>query len=203
MGKLFPTCHDDHESDTTKGLKMQNKQIMEWVLEGYQGPGGEEPPTKFTQTCGLKLRQLPMCTTPISQKSPERAQLRSPNSRRLLTNAQESSWCRRCGGSVGTLKTFCISFGSLSVTLEHPLFIRGMFPNCKNCFLGCAHQYDEDSYQSICCGGREALMCRNNCSCVVCVDLLVGLGAAQEGIKKDPWNCYMCRHKGTYGLLLQ
>lgn len=34
-----------------------------------------------------------------------------------------------------------------------------------------------------------------------CVDLLVGPGAAQAAIKEDPWNCYMCGHKGTYGLL--
>lgn len=34
-----------------------------------------------------------------------------------------------------------------------------------------------------------------------CVDLLVGPGAAQAAIKEDPWNCYMCGHKGIYGLL--
>ncbi|KAB0353348.1 hypothetical protein E2I00_011684, partial [Balaenoptera physalus] len=106
------------------------------------------------------------------------------------------------------IEDICISCGSLNVTLEHPLFIRGMCQNCKNCFLECAYQYDDDGYQSyctICCGGHEVLMCRNNnccrCFCVECVDLLVGLGAAQAAIKEDPWNCYMCGHKGTYGLL--
>lgn len=29
----------------------------------------------------------------------------------------------------------------------------------------------------------------------------MGPGAAQAAIKEDPWNCYMCGHKGTYGLL--
>lgn len=43
------------------------------------------------------------------------------------------------------------------------------------------------------------LVCR--CFCVECVDLLVGPGAAQAAIKEDPWNCYMCGHKGIYGLL--
>uniref|UniRef100_A0A8C9QA76 DNA (cytosine-5-)-methyltransferase n=1 Tax=Spermophilus dauricus TaxID=99837 RepID=A0A8C9QA76_SPEDA len=106
------------------------------------------------------------------------------------------------------IEGICISCGSLSVTLEHPLFIGGMCQNCKNCFLECAYQYDDDGYQSyctICCGGREVLMCGNNnccrCFCVECVDLLVGPGAAQAAIKEDPWNCYMCGHKGTYGLL--
>ncbi|OWK51206.1 DNA (cytosine-5)-methyltransferase 3A [Lonchura striata] len=106
------------------------------------------------------------------------------------------------------IEDICISCGSLNVTLEHPLFIGGMCQNCKNCFLECAYQYDDDGYQSyctICCGGREVLMCGNNnccrCFCVECVDLLVGPGAAQAAIKEDPWNCYMCGHKGVYGLL--
>lgn len=43
--------------------------------------------------------------------------------------------------------------------------------------------------------------CIHRCFCVECVDLLVGPGAAQAAIKEDPWNCYMCGHKGVYGLL--
>uniref|UniRef100_A0A8C4DB44 DNA (cytosine-5-)-methyltransferase n=1 Tax=Dicentrarchus labrax TaxID=13489 RepID=A0A8C4DB44_DICLA len=77
-----------------------------------------------------------------------------------------------------------------------------------NSFLECAYQYDDDGYQSyctICCGGREVLMCGNNnccrCFCVECVDLLVGAGSAVAAIKEDPWNCYMCGPRSTYGLL--
>uniref|UniRef100_A0A671UZT6 DNA (cytosine-5-)-methyltransferase n=1 Tax=Sparus aurata TaxID=8175 RepID=A0A671UZT6_SPAAU len=77
-----------------------------------------------------------------------------------------------------------------------------------NSFLECAYQYDDDGYQSyctICCGGREVLMCGNNnccrCFCVECVDLLVGAGSAAAAIKEDPWNCYMCGPRSTYGLL--
>uniref|UniRef100_A0AAZ3RDJ7 DNA (cytosine-5-)-methyltransferase n=1 Tax=Oncorhynchus tshawytscha TaxID=74940 RepID=A0AAZ3RDJ7_ONCTS len=104
----------------------------------------------------------------------------------------------------------CISCGSLNVSREHPLFAGGMCQSCKNCFLECAYQYDDDGYQSyctICCGGREVLMCGNNnccrCFCVECVDLLVGPGAAQIAIKEDPWCCYMCEkgQKGVFGLL--
>uniref|UniRef100_A0A7N6C5Y1 DNA (cytosine-5-)-methyltransferase n=1 Tax=Anabas testudineus TaxID=64144 RepID=A0A7N6C5Y1_ANATE len=102
----------------------------------------------------------------------------------------------------------CISCGSLNVSLEHPLFAGGMCQSCKNCFLECAYQYDDDGYQSyctICCGGREVLMCGNNnccrCFCVECVDLLVGQGAAHAAIKEDPWNCFMCGQKGVFGLL--
>uniref|UniRef100_A0A8C7U9X5 DNA (cytosine-5-)-methyltransferase n=1 Tax=Oncorhynchus mykiss TaxID=8022 RepID=A0A8C7U9X5_ONCMY len=85
-----------------------------------------------------------------------------------------------------------------------------LFTVFQNCFLECAYQYDDDGYQSyctICCGGREVLMCGNNnccrCFCVECVDLLVGPGAAQIAIKEDPWCCYMCEkgQKGVFGLL--
>ncbi|XP_055088366.1 DNA (cytosine-5)-methyltransferase 3A-like isoform X5 [Periophthalmus magnuspinnatus] len=102
----------------------------------------------------------------------------------------------------------CISCGSLNVSLEHPLFMGAMCQGCKNSFLECAYQYDDDGYQSyctICCGGREVLMCGNNnccrCFCVECVDLLVGAGSAAAAIQEDPWNCYMCGPRSTYGLL--
>ncbi|KAM4771276.1 DNA (cytosine-5)-methyltransferase 3A-like [Rhinophrynus dorsalis] len=102
----------------------------------------------------------------------------------------------------------CISCGSLNVTLEHPLFVGGMCQHCKNWFLEWGYQYDEDGYQSyccVCCSGTQLLMCgiKNcwRCFCVECVDLFVGPGTAQEVIEEDPWSCYMCDHKGTYGLL--
>uniref|UniRef100_A0A8C1J2G4 DNA (cytosine-5-)-methyltransferase n=1 Tax=Cyprinus carpio TaxID=7962 RepID=A0A8C1J2G4_CYPCA len=127
-GKTFLTCPESDDTDTSKSVDMQNKQMIEWAMTGFQptGPKGLEPPEGKT----------------------------------------------------------------------------------ANCFLECAYQYDDDGYQSyctICCGGREVLMCGNNnccrCFCVECVDLLVGPGAAQAAIKEDPWNCYMCGPKAQYGLL--
>lgn len=60
VGKLFPTCHDDHESDTAKAPKVQNKQIMEWVLEGFQpsGPKGLEPPEEEKNPLQSLLRRV-------------------------------------------------------------------------------------------------------------------------------------------------
>ncbi|KAF0023810.1 hypothetical protein F2P81_024440 [Scophthalmus maximus] len=66
------------------------------------------------------------------------------------------------------IEDICISCGSLNVSLEHPLFVGAMCQGCKNSFLECAYQYDDDGYQSyctICCGGREVLMCGNNNCC--------------------------------------
>uniref|UniRef100_A0A8C3XZV5 DNA (cytosine-5-)-methyltransferase n=1 Tax=Catharus ustulatus TaxID=91951 RepID=A0A8C3XZV5_CATUS len=195
-GKIFPACPENDETDTSKVVEIQNKQMIEWALGGFQpsGPKGLEPPEGERGAAPAWVRHwghLP----------------------RGSGDTGHRLWCHQGGmglerGNTVGMGDICISCGSLNVTLEHPLFIGGMCQNCKNCFLECAYQYDDDGYQSyctICCGGREVLMCGNNnccrCFCVECVDLLVGPGAAQAAIKEDPWNCYMCGHKGVYGLL--
>ncbi|OCT64683.1 DNA (cytosine-5)-methyltransferase 3A [Xenopus laevis] len=106
------------------------------------------------------------------------------------------------------IEDFCIACGSLNVTFEHPLFIGGMCQNCKGWFLDWGYQFDEDGYQSycsICCSGREVLLCgsRNcwRCFCVDCVDLFEGPGSADRAIRNDPWTCFMCDEIGIYGLL--
>ena len=45
-GKLFPMCHDNDESDTAKAVEVQNKQMINWALGGFQpsGPKSLEPP---------------------------------------------------------------------------------------------------------------------------------------------------------------
>ncbi|KAB0400774.1 hypothetical protein E2I00_006022 [Balaenoptera physalus] len=200
-GKLFPMCHDNDESDTAKAVEVQNKQMIEWALGGFQpsGPKGLEPPEeeknpyKEVYTDMWVEPEAAAYAPPPPAKKPRKSTTEKPKVKEIIDERT---------------RDICISCGSLNVTLEHPLFIGGMCQNCKNCFLECAYQYDDDGYQSyctICCGGREVLMCGNNnccrCFCVECVDLLVGPGAAQAAIKEDPWNCYMCGHKGTYGLL--
>uniref|UniRef100_A0A670Z3Q6 DNA (cytosine-5-)-methyltransferase n=1 Tax=Pseudonaja textilis TaxID=8673 RepID=A0A670Z3Q6_PSETE len=184
-GKIFPSCPENDETDTSKVVEIQNKQMIEWALGGFQpsGPKGLEPPEGNEMELNHHMVSFSVAQGVMNFFS-------------FLTQ------------QLHHFSDICISCGSLNVTLEHPLFIGGMCQNCKNCFLECAYQYDDDGYQSyctICCGGREVLMCGNNnccrCFCVECVDLLVGPGAAQAAIKEDPWNCYMCGHKGVYGLL--
>uniref|UniRef100_A0A8D2PRK6 DNA (cytosine-5-)-methyltransferase n=1 Tax=Zosterops lateralis melanops TaxID=1220523 RepID=A0A8D2PRK6_ZOSLA len=208
-GKIFPACPENDETDTSKVVEIQNKQMIEWALGGFQpsGPKGLEPPEGERGPAWVwplgTLAQGALGTLTVSSAWGEC----------VLGTAGQGLGCPHAGmGCQGDVSPsppdICISCGSLNVTLEHPLFIGGMCQNCKNCFLECAYQYDDDGYQSyctICCGGREVLMCGNNnccrCFCVECVDLLVGPGAAQAAIKEDPWNCYMCGHKGVYGLL--
>uniref|UniRef100_A0A8C9TFD0 DNA (cytosine-5-)-methyltransferase n=1 Tax=Scleropages formosus TaxID=113540 RepID=A0A8C9TFD0_SCLFO len=202
-GKIFPACPDSDESDTSKSVDLQNKQMIEWAMTGFQptGPKGLEPPE------GGQQHGIPYPHPPFAIKMNAAVLLLNlqhvffffPLSERLVYEVRQK--CRN-------IEDICISCGSLNVSLEHPLFTGGMCQSCKNCFLECAYQYDDDGYQSyctICCGGREVLMCGNNnccrCFCVECVDLLVGPGAAQAAIKEDPWNCYMCGHRNVYGLL--
>lgn len=94
--------------------------------------------------------------------------------------------------------------------------------------------YDDDGYQSyctICCGGREVLLCGNanccrygrdrthcspsrppslcsaplssssRCFCVDCLDILVDPGASNNARYLDPWRCYMCQPLLQYGVL--
>uniref|UniRef100_A0A8C7VMJ6 DNA (cytosine-5-)-methyltransferase n=1 Tax=Oncorhynchus mykiss TaxID=8022 RepID=A0A8C7VMJ6_ONCMY len=220
-GKAFIACPESDETDTSKSVDLQSKQMIEWAKTGFQptGPKGLEPPEgKFNCHVYLPFNLEGKClyvlfthlfyfvySAPIMLKS------------RILIGAQGLPiYLRATASLAGTnyILSFstdiCISCGSLNVSREHPLFAGGMCQSCKNCFLECAYQYDDDGYQSyctICCGGREVLMCGNNnccrCFCVECVDLLVGPGAAQIAIKEDPWSCYMCEkgQKGVFGLL--
>uniref|UniRef100_UPI00398E6019 DNA (cytosine-5)-methyltransferase 3A isoform X2 n=1 Tax=Pristiophorus japonicus TaxID=55135 RepID=UPI00398E6019 len=214
-GKLFPTQSGNDETDTAKGVEVQTKQMIEWALEGFLplGPKGLEPPEEernpykevYTESWvePEATAYPPPPPAKKARRSTEKLKVKEiideRTRERLVYDVRQNS---------RNIEDICLACGSQNISLEHPLFIGGMCQSCKNCFLECAYQYDDDGYQSyctICCGGREVLMCGNNnccrCFCVECVDLLVGPGAAQAAIKEDPWNCYMCNHKGIFGLL--
>uniref|UniRef100_A0A8D0H9Q5 DNA (cytosine-5-)-methyltransferase n=1 Tax=Sphenodon punctatus TaxID=8508 RepID=A0A8D0H9Q5_SPHPU len=175
-GKIFPSCPENDDSDTSKAVEIQNKQMIEWAMGGFQpsGPKGLEPP-EGNPGHGWAKRPVGLCKPPPGGRG-RAAGPQVPAQRRVRLVYEVRQKCRN-------IEDICISCGSLNVTLEHPLFIGGMCQNCK--VLG------------QCCGG----VCLPRCFCVECVDLLVGPGAAQAAIKEDPWNCYMCGHKGIYGLL--
>uniref|UniRef100_A0A2K5F5Y2 Uncharacterized protein n=1 Tax=Aotus nancymaae TaxID=37293 RepID=A0A2K5F5Y2_AOTNA len=209
-------CREAVPSDTAKAVEVPNKQMIEWALRGFQpsGPTGLEPPEeeknpyKEVYTDMWVEPEAAAYTPPPPAKKPRKSTTEKPKVKEIIDVRTRERLVYEMRQKCRNIEDICISCGSLHVTLEHPLFIGGMCQNCKNCFLECAYQYDDEGYQSyctICCGGREVLMCGNNnccrCFCVECVDLLVGPGAAQAAIKEDPWNCYMCGHKGTYGLL--
>uniref|UniRef100_A0A669D903 DNA (cytosine-5-)-methyltransferase n=1 Tax=Oreochromis niloticus TaxID=8128 RepID=A0A669D903_ORENI len=195
-GRPVPSCDG---SDDAEGVDLQTREMIEWAMTGFlpAGPQSLDPPEEEQNP--YKEVYPEMWGEPEAAYTP-------PPAKKPRKNSQEKAKIREVIDE-GT-RDICISCGSLNVSLEHPLFVGAMCQGCKNSFLECAYQYDDDGYQSyctICCGGREVLMCGNNnccrCFCVECVDLLVGAGSAAAAIKEDPWNCYMCGPRSTYGLL--
>uniref|UniRef100_A0AAR2LTF3 DNA (cytosine-5-)-methyltransferase n=1 Tax=Pygocentrus nattereri TaxID=42514 RepID=A0AAR2LTF3_PYGNA len=107
-----------------------------------------------------------------------------------------------------SLSEFCLSCGKTRAATFHPLFEGGLCQACKDIYLEISYMYDDDGYQSyctVCCGGREVLLCGNanccRCFCVDCLDLLVGAGASNSARDLDPWLCYMCQPPQQYGVL--
>ncbi|XP_034051165.1 DNA (cytosine-5)-methyltransferase 3A-like isoform X3 [Thalassophryne amazonica] len=214
-GKAFMACPDSDETETSKSVEILNKQMIDWAMTGFQptGPKGLEPPEEernpykevYTE---MWVEPEAAAYTPPPAKKPRKSTAEKPKVKDIIDERTRERLVYEVRQKSRSIEDICISCGGLNVSLEHPLFAGGMCQSCKNCFLECAYQYDDDGYQSyctICCGGREVLMCGNNnccrCFCVECVDLLVGPGAAHAAIKEDPWNCYMCGQKGVFGLL--
>ncbi|KAK3563061.1 hypothetical protein QTP86_015863, partial [Hemibagrus guttatus] len=215
-GKVFLTCPESDDTDTCKSVDMQNKQMIEWGMTGFQptGPKGLEPPEEERNPYKEVYPEMwvepeAAAYAPPPAKRPRKSTgTEKPKVKDIVDERTRERLVYEVRQKCRNIEDICISCGTLNVSLEHPLFSGGMCQSCKNCFLECAYQYDDDGYQSyctICCGGREVLMCGNNnccrCFCVECVDLLVGPGAAQAAIKEDPWNCYMCGQKPQFGLL--
>ncbi|XP_034432041.1 DNA (cytosine-5)-methyltransferase 3A-like isoform X5 [Hippoglossus hippoglossus] len=214
-GKAFMACPDSDETETSKSVDMLNKQMIDWAMTGFQptGPKALEPPEEERNPYKEVYPEIwaepeAAAYTPPPAKKPRKSAVEKPKVRDIIDERTRERLVHEVRQKCRSIEDICISCGSLNVSREHPLFAGGMCQSCKNCFLECAYQYDDDGYQSyctICCGGREVLMCGNNnccrCFCVECVDLLVGQGAAHLAIKEDPWNCYMCGQKGVFGLL--
>ncbi|XP_048063685.1 DNA (cytosine-5-)-methyltransferase 3 alpha a isoform X1 [Megalobrama amblycephala] len=215
-GKPFPVCVSTDDSDTVKGVELQTRQMIEWASAGFlpSGAKGLEPPpaerNPYTEVYPEMWvePEAAAYTAPPPAKKPRKNSVEKPKIKEIIDEGTRERLVYEVRQKSCNLEDICISCGSQNVSLEHPLFIGAMCQSCKNCFLECAYQYDDDGYQSyctICCGGREVLMCGNNnccrCFCVECVDLLVGVGSAQAAIREDPWNCYMCCSKNVFGLL--
>uniref|UniRef100_A0A8C6UR33 DNA (cytosine-5-)-methyltransferase n=1 Tax=Neogobius melanostomus TaxID=47308 RepID=A0A8C6UR33_9GOBI len=213
-GKAFRSCPDSDDTDSSKSVEMLNKQMIEWAMTGFQpsGPKGLEPPEEERNPYKEVYQEMwvepEAAYTPPPLKKPRKSSTEKPKAKDIIDERTRERLVYEVRQKTRSIEDICISCGSLTVSREHPLFAGGMCQGCKNCFLECAYQYDDDGYQSyctICCGGREVLMCGNNnccrCFCVECVDLLVGSGAAHAAIKEDPWNCFMCGPRPVYGLL--
>ncbi|XP_035764422.1 DNA (cytosine-5)-methyltransferase 3A-like [Neolamprologus brichardi] len=210
-GRPVPSCDG---SDDAEGVDLQTREMIEWAMTGFlpAGPQSLDPPEEeqnpYKEVYPEMWGEPEAAYTPPPAKKPRKNTQEKAKIREVIDEGTRERLIFEIKKKTRNIEDICISCGSLNVSLEHPLFVGAMCQGCKNSFLECAYQYDDDGYQSyctICCGGREVLMCGNNnccrCFCVECVDLLVGAGSAAAAIKEDPWNCYMCGPRNTYGLL--
>ncbi|XP_016384949.1 DNA (cytosine-5)-methyltransferase 3A-like isoform X1 [Sinocyclocheilus rhinocerous] len=215
-GKPFPMCVSADDPDISNSVEVHTRQMIEWANTGFlpSGAKGLEPPpaeqSPYTEVYPEMWvePEAAAYTAPPPAKKPRKNSVEKPKIKEIIDEGTRERLVYEVRQKCRNIEDICISCGSLNVALEHPLFIGAMCQSCKNSFLECAYQYDDDGYQSyctICCGGREVLMCGNNnccrCFCVECVDLLVGSGSAQVAIREDPWNCYMCCSRNDSGLL--
>ncbi|XP_029420236.1 DNA (cytosine-5)-methyltransferase 3B isoform X2 [Nannospalax galili] len=202
-GKTFPTSPAD-------SLEDQLKPMLEWAHGGFKPTGIE----------GLKP----------NNKQPE-----SKSRRRTTDDSATSDYCplpkrlktNSCGGkdrgeddqsreqmasdvtnNKSNLEDSCLSCGRKNPVSFHPLFEGGLCQTCRDRFLELFYMYDDDGYQSyctVCCEGRELLLCSNTsccrCFCVECLEVLVGTGTAEEAKMQEPWSCYMCLPQRCHGVL--
>ncbi|XP_044232448.1 DNA (cytosine-5)-methyltransferase 3A-like isoform X7 [Thunnus albacares] len=213
-----PTPASCDASDDAEGVEPQTRQMIEWAMTGFlpNGPQSLDPregihteeQNSYKEVYSEMWAEPEAAYTPPPAKKPRKNSAEKAKIREVIDEGTRERLIQEIKKKTRNIEDICISCGSLNVSLEHPLFVGAMCQGCKNSFLECAYQYDDDGYQSyctICCGGREVLMCGNNnccrCFCVECVDLMVGAGSAAAAIKEDPWNCYMCGPRNTYGLL--
>uniref|UniRef100_A0A665W3B3 DNA (cytosine-5-)-methyltransferase n=1 Tax=Echeneis naucrates TaxID=173247 RepID=A0A665W3B3_ECHNA len=197
--KTFPPCESDNPED-------QVKPMLDWANGGFQ-PKGEEglkPTHSASEQSGETSRpsliyaekkresDLSLC---VSADSVDCVSVSEQMVNEVLKN--------KC-----SIEEFCLSCGKMRAATFHPLFEGGLCQTCKDVYLEISYMYDDDGYQSyctVCCGGREVLLCGNanccRCFCVDCLDILVDPGASNNARYLDPWRCYMCQPLMQYGVL--
>lgn len=200
--KTFPPCESDSPED-------QVKPMLDWANGGFL-PKGEEglKPTHSANSNPLDHQVLDV-SLPEYFPSAKRPRLSLCKSKA----APEESYCREqmvneVLKNNSSIEEFCLSCGKGRAATFHPLFEGGLCQTCKDVYLEMSYMYDDDGYQSyctVCCGGREVLLCGNanccRCFCVDCLDILVNPGTSNSARYLDPWRCYMCQPLLQYGVL--
>ncbi|ROL53232.1 DNA (cytosine-5)-methyltransferase 3B [Anabarilius grahami] len=206
--KTFPPCESD-------SLEEQIKPMLDWAHGGFmpKGQEGLKPRENAAEYCVFPMASessaLLDSSPPEFPPSAKRARLTlckaKPGTEDVYSREQMVNEVLKNHRSI---EEFCLSCGKTRVATFHPLFEGGLCLTCKDVYLEISYMYDDDGYQSyctVCCGGREVLLCGNanccRCFCVDCLDILVGAGAANSARDLDPWRCYMCQPLQQYGVL--
>ncbi|XP_047395700.1 DNA (cytosine-5)-methyltransferase 3B isoform X3 [Sciurus carolinensis] len=223
-GKTFPSSPGD-------SLEDQLKPMLEWAHGGFKPTGieGLKPNSKQPVVNKAKVRRAGSRNLE-SRKYENKSRRRTaddsatsdycPPTKRLKTNCynngkdrgEEDQSREQMASDVtnnkANLEDSCLSCGRKNPVSFHPLFEGGLCQTCRDRFLELFYMYDDDGYQSyctVCCEGRELLLCSNTsccrCFCVECLEVLVGTGTAADAKLQEPWSCYMCLPQRCHGVL--
>ncbi|XP_076786143.1 DNA (cytosine-5)-methyltransferase 3B isoform X7 [Arvicanthis niloticus] len=202
-GKTFPSSPGD-------SLEDQLKPMLEWAHGGFKPtgieglkPNNKQPENKSRRRTTNDSAASEYCTPPKRLKT---------NSYGGKDRGEDEESRERMASDVtnnkGNLEDRCLSCGKKNPVSFHPLFEGGLCQSCRDRFLELFYMYDEDGYQSyctVCCEGRELLLCSNTsccrCFCVECLEVLVGTGTAENAKLQEPWSCYMCLPQRCHGVL--
>ncbi|XP_038185988.1 DNA (cytosine-5)-methyltransferase 3B isoform X2 [Arvicola amphibius] len=202
-GKTFPSNPGD-------SLEDQLKPMLEWAHGGFKPTGieGLKPNNKQPEN---KSRRRTTNDSASADYCPPPKRLKT-NSYGGKDRGEDDESRERMASDVannkGNLEDRCLSCGRKNPVSFHPLFEGGLCQSCRDRFLELFYMYDEDGYQSyctVCCEGRELLLCSNTsccrCFCVECLEVLVGEGTAEDAKLQEPWSCYMCLPQRCHGVL--
>ncbi|KAG7222628.1 hypothetical protein INR49_026237, partial [Caranx melampygus] len=159
-------------SDDAEGVDIQTREMIEWAMTGFLPNGPQSLDPPEEEQNPYKEVYTEMWTEPEAAYTPPPAKKPRKN------HAAEKAKIREV-----------IDEG----TRERLIFeIKKKTRNIEDICISCG---------SLNVSLEHPLFVGAMCFCVECVDLLVGAGSAAAAIKEDPWNCYMCGPRSTYGLL--
>uniref|UniRef100_A0AAY4EAY7 DNA (cytosine-5-)-methyltransferase n=1 Tax=Denticeps clupeoides TaxID=299321 RepID=A0AAY4EAY7_9TELE len=182
------------------------KVMLEWAMGGFlpTGPDGFFPRSDGTLHCC----QNESSDSSMSDYLPPAKRKYARNRQQVNQTLSREQMVQEIRSRGEDIEDFCLSCGSRNAVVLHPLFKGSLCQKCRENFSETLYRYDEDGYQSyctVCCAGREVLLCSNNsccrCFCKDCMDILVGPGTFDKMKEKDPWSCYMCLPPNSYGQL--
>ncbi|XP_057559401.1 DNA (cytosine-5)-methyltransferase 3B isoform X2 [Hippopotamus amphibius kiboko] len=203
-GKTFPSSPGD-------SLEDQLKPMLEWAHGGFKPTGveGLKPNNKQPEN-KTRRRTADDSTTSDYCPPPKRLKTNCYNNGKDRGEEDQSreQMASDVANNKSNLEDSCLSCGRKNPVSFHPLFEGGLCQICRDRFLELFYMYDDDGYQSyctVCCEGRELLLCSNTsccrCFCVECLEVLVGPGTAADAKLQEPWSCYMCLPQRCHGVL--
>ncbi|XP_062060013.1 DNA (cytosine-5)-methyltransferase 3B isoform X2 [Lepus europaeus] len=204
-GKTFSTSPADP-------LEDQLKPMLEWAHGGFKPTGIEGLKPDSSKQPENKSRRRTAEDSTASEHCPPPKRLKTNCYNNGKDRGEEDQSREQMAADVtsnkSNLEDSCLSCGRKNPVSFHPLFEGGLCQTCRDRFLELFYMYDDDGYQSyctVCCEGRELLLCSNTsccrCFCVECLEVLVGSGTAADAKLQEPWSCYMCVPQRCHGVL--